>query len=230
MSSAVAPPSVNPWEARDDRGAIRAFFETVWSAVRRPRRLFASTHPEAGLGAPLLYGTSVLTAGFVIEAGVIALVHLLWPDLLPTELAGRATVSLDAAELSRVPGWLISALGCQAAFLLLPIIVVLYTLVLLLWAGIVHLGVLSAGGRRRPGVGFVGTMGAVGYAGTASLAQIIPFVGDLVFVVGSIALCAIGLEEIHGAGRGRAVLAAALPVLVILAVALIVAGLRVAGG
>jgi len=220
MTSSDEARSVNPWEEREDRGFVRAFGETVWAVVRRPRRLFAATRPECGVKAPLLFGVLVAMAGFVVEAVVLVLVQLLTPDLLPGDLARGSVVVIGGRELSTLPAWLASALGCQAAFLLSPVLAVAYTVLVLAWAGVVHLGVLVLQRGRGRRAGFAGTMAAVGYGASLSLVQVVPFFGDLVFVVGTVVLSAIGLQEIHGTGRASSFVVAGLPILLPVVVAL----------
>lgn len=214
----VQPP--NPWEEREERGFVRAFGETVWAVLRRPRQLFAATRPARGVKGPLLFGVLVVMAGFVVEATVLVLVQLLSPGLLPGELGRGPVLVIGGRELSNLPSWMASALGCQAAFLVSPILVIFYTVVLLLWSGVVHLGVVVLRRATDASAGFAGSVAAVSYGATLALAQVVPMVGDFVFVLGTVVLSAIGLQEIHGTGRLRSFVVAALPILLAVAVGL----------
>ena len=82
---------------------------------------------------------------------------------------------------------------------------------LFIGAAVLHLFVLLVGAARTSASGFEGTFRVVAYASTASIAQVIPFVGGLISLVWWIVLAVKGIQRMHRTTSGRAVAAVLLP-------------------
>jgi len=60
-----APRSGLPWDARQSKGLLSAFIETLQMVLTRPSEAFTAMKPEGGLGEPLLYAMIGGTFGTV---------------------------------------------------------------------------------------------------------------------------------------------------------------------
>src|SRR6478609_5699137 len=62
----IAPRSGLPWDDRQQRGILRAFFDTLIMVLTKPAEAFAVMKREGGLGEPLLYAIIGGSVGGVI--------------------------------------------------------------------------------------------------------------------------------------------------------------------
>ena len=211
----VARTASNPWEAREEVGWLRAFLATLRGLVVAPRELFAGTTPSASLAGALFFGATASFLGQALEMGLLAIVGPFLPEALRADFLGPLALDVDVDQLPWLPISLVSFLGCQAAILGLPLIGISVVLIILYWTTMSHFGLLLLGGNRA---GLRATFVVTCYASAAALAQVIPVIGDLVYIVGQVTLMTIGLEVIHQTNRARALLATLFP-LVLLAAA-----------
>jgi hypothetical protein len=117
--------------------------------------------------------------------------------------------------------------GCS--IVVLPITAAITILLgLFICAAVLHLFVLLVGAAKASASGFEGTFRVVAYASTASLAQVIPFVGGLITLVWWIFLSIKGIQRIHRTTSGRAAAAVLLPIAAV-AVCLFIAMIAVLG-
>ena len=200
--------ATNPWQERDDIGFLRAFVRTVTVLIRDTRRVFEGTKPELGFGGPLLFGVLAGSLGQILESSVYFALRPLVSLLLSMDLPLVSPSALGGLGLTALPEWAISFLGCQVAILAIPLVVVVVGLFLLALASTVHMLLWLVGGLRSSEAGFKGTFATTCYATCASLAQVVPLLGDLIFVVVATAIQVVGLQVIHRTTFKRALTAA----------------------
>lgn len=137
----------------------------------------------------------------------------------------------STAEQQAMAAMMGSAVGIGVTIMLLPIFVAIGAFV---GSGLVHLSLMVVGGARRP---FEATFRVMCYAGgSTAVLQLLPVCGALIGAVWALVAQVIGLAEVHGIGKGRALVAVLLPMIVccglffvLLAVALGVAGEAMGG-
>lgn len=189
----VAGPRL-PWEERQQRGFFDALVETIRLLITAPKDAFSRLCQDGDLTSPILYAVIV---------GVVGQLFVLFWQMI----VGSPLEYLGTPEGLAIAG----GVGLfQAIFTLIvtPIIVVIF---LFIAAGIYHLVLHLLGGLDSSPMGFEGTLKVTAYAGTAGLANVIPLLGWLVALVGSIILMVIGLTEAHRTDQTKAVLAVLIP-------------------
>jgi len=97
---------------------------------------------------------------------------------------------------------------------------------LFLAAGIYHVVLWLLGSARRD---FEATFRVVAYGHAVSVFLVLPFCGNVVGLVWGIVVATIGLAEAHGIGRGRALAAVLLPMVVSCCCCAAMVGLVIAG-
>ncbi len=207
---------VNPWEERKDRGRVSAFVASLVLLATSPRKFFEGTRVDAGWWGPLVFAGLVLTLGFFLNGVVLIVLALTLPDAL-LELVNRMELLGEPADVSGLEGFpflrrILPFLGLQVLLLFLPFVFVLSLLLPLFSAGFVHLLLIVTRSPRPEG--FRGTWVAAGYAAGAFLFNAVPVAGDILAIVGSAGLFAVGLHVLQGVKASRAaLLAAILPLL-----------------
>lgn len=206
----AAPPGNRPglpWEHRTSLGWLSAGWQTLKLVLFQPGNAFRAMSLEGGLGNPLTYylifyiGPCVL---FLAMGGGLLLAF--WGTasaFLAKQIPGFPSVALSTGVL----------IACYlGALVLLP---VLYTAMLFLISGILHLMLMLVGGARRT---FATTLSAVAYSYTStSLAQLalccftlIPYLGgciSIILTLWAMAWLVIALIHAHETDTWRALLA-----------------------
>jgi len=214
---------VNPWEERKDRGRVSALVSALALLANSPRAFFRSTRVAAGWWGPLLFAGLVATLGYLLEGLVLIVLALTLPDAT-FELVNRMELFGEPIEVSGVEGFpfleqILPFLGLQFLLLSLPFVFVLSLLGPLLSAGFLHLLLIVTRSPRPEG--FRGTWVAACYAAGAFLLTVVPVAGDILAVVGSAGLFAVGLHALQGVKVSRAVLLVAILPLLLFAGALL---------
>jgi len=188
------PRSGLPWDERQQRGILRAFFDTMIMVLTRPAEAFMAMKREGGFGDPLIYAIIGGSVGYVV--------YFLYQFLLS---------SVHALGTHENP--VIHAMGGGTRSLFLIICVpLLIAIGVFIASGIVHLCLMIVGGAKQP---FETTFRVVCFAGgSADPLLIIPICGGLIGGTWKIVLYCIGLARSHETDTGRAVLAVLLPVIV----------------
>ena len=120
-----------------------------------------------------------------------------------------------------------SVAGIGAMIVILPIV---FVMGIFISAVVAHLSLMIVGGAKKP---YEATFRVVSYAGGAcAILQLVPVCGGLVMWIWSIVLMVVGFSEVHGIGKGRALVAVLLPMIVCcgLILALLMAAIAAAGG
>ena len=178
---------------------------------------------------PLLFGVTAGVLGKTLQfLLLVPLAALLTPlfDLLALE---APPLEIGFLDLSTLPNWALPLLGCQGVFLLVPVLVVMYVVLLFVIGGFTHLALRLLGGLRDSSEGFAGTFAVTCYTTAAFPAQMIPVLGDLVFMVLVVILLSIGLSVVHDTTRAKALVAALAPASLLIVAIAASALLQIAG-
>jgi hypothetical protein len=190
----IAARSGLPWDDRQHRGILRAFFDTMIMVLMRPAEAFTAMKREGGFGDPLLYAIIGSSIGYVA--------YFIYNVLLSSV---RLLGSHENPVMHMMGG------GIRSLFLIIciPVLVAIGAFVA---AGILHLCLLVVGGAKQP---FETTFRVVCFGGgSADPILIIPICGGLIGGIWKLVLYCIGLARGHETDTGRAVLAVVLPLIV----------------
>ena len=193
----VPPPNPLPWEAREARGLLPAFFDTVGLLVSRPSEAWERMRESGDTASPLLFGVAVCWLSMAVQGILLRVIGM---PLVPVFLERRF------GRLGDFGG------GALAVRLIVAPFVV--AIGLFLGAAILHLCCMIVGALTNSRSGFEGSLRAVCYSEVSSLASIVPAVGPLIAVVWWIILAVQGVERMHRTTSGRAVAAVLIPVVV----------------
>jgi hypothetical protein len=183
-----------PWDDRQQRGILRALFDTMIMVLTRPAEAFTAMKREGGFGDPLLYaiiGSSVGYVAYFIYNVLLSSVRLLGTHENPV--------------MHMMGG------GIRSLFLIIcvPVLVAIGAFIA---SGILHLCLMIVGGAKQS---FETTFRVVCFGGgSADPILIIPICGGLIGGIWKIVLYCIGLARGHETDTGRAVLAVVLPLII----------------
>lgn len=194
-----APPVVDalPWE-RPSAG-LGSIFPTMGQFVTSPLQAYGKMSLTVDLVRPIAYYVAMVLIGQIFAQiwnavffdQTIAMVQ----RFLPPELAQQF------APFFQRP-------GIVQVVLTLIIFPIIFLILLLIWAGLVHMGLVVLGGAAS---GFAATLRVLCYARTADLGLAVPLVGGLVTFIWRRILEAIGLTTAHKCDPWKAVIAVILP-------------------
>ena len=193
----VPPPNPLPWEARETRGLLPSFFDTLGLLVTNPAEAWARMRQSGDTASPLLFGTAICWLSMALQG---ILFRLIAAPVLPAFLGRRL------GTLSRFGGT-----GLAVRLIVAPFVIVI---ALFVGAAILHFCCMLAGALQTSRSGFEGTLRVVCYSEVSSLASIIPGVGGLIAIVWWIVLAVQGVQRLHQTTSGKAVAAVLIPVVV----------------
>jgi len=214
---AAPPPELpggqgNPWERRASLGVLQGLIEALKLFVTSPTEAFSQTIKSGDYGGPLLFAIAVGWVGI--------LVGQIWDMMV-----GASVLSMLPSELrSEVPFVLIGSGGLLMSLIFAPVMIIIG---IFLWSAILHLCLVIVGGLDQSNAGFEGSFRVVSYGMVAQLANLVPFVGDLLVGTWSIILAIIGVQQIHKTAQGKAITAVLIPV--VLCCVCVAMGLFMAG-
>jgi hypothetical protein len=191
-----------PWE-QPGYPALEGLYETAKLFLLRPSEAFSRMSVAGDLGRPLIF--AVVLGWLGIIAGQVY-------QLLIPGMPWRYFPGMDRGMDFAVP--VVVTIGTM---ILAPIFILLGVFI---WAAILHLFLLIAGGANN---GFTATVRVVCYAGTTQVLQIVPLCGGVITFLWSIALEIVGLAIAHRTTQGRAALAVLLPLALCCACAAVIA-------
>jgi phage FluMu protein Com len=199
-----------PWE-QGPRG-ISSLLDTAMLVSFRPARAFSDMRRSGPLTTPMLYAAICYAAGFV---GMVT-----WDSLLTSAyllISGNNTAEIQLALLSMA--------GMLAAYLLLGVPFAA-TLGNLMNAGILHIALIIAGGSNQP---FATTFRIASYTQSSLMWLAFLPLGMLAVGPWSIVLTIFAIQKAHEVPLPRAAIAAILPLVLLLVVALIAGVIFIAG-
>ena len=183
-----------PWDDRQQRGILRAFFDTMIMVLTRPAEAFTAMKREGGFWDPLLYAIIGSSIGYVA--------YFIYNILLSS---ARLLGSHENPLMHMMGG------GIRSLFLIIcvPVIVAIGAFIV---SGILHLCLMIVGGAKQS---FETTFRVVCFgSGSADPILIIPICGGVIGGIWKLVLYCIGLARGHETDTGRAVLAVVLPLIV----------------
>ncbi len=193
----VPPPNPLPWEARETRGLVPSFFDTLGLLVTRPAEAWARMREGGDSTSPLLFGVAVCWLSTALQG---ILFRLIAAPMLPAFLGRRFGMMRD-----------LGGVGLAVRLIMAPFVI---AIALFLGAAILHLCCMLVGALQNSRSGFEGSLRAVCYSEVSSLASIIPLVGGLIAIVWWIVLAVQGIQRLHHTTSGKAVAAVLIPVVV----------------
>lgn len=183
-----------PWENRAELGFFGALFQMISAVLFEPVKTFRAMPVVGGFGAPLLFYALCVTLAAV--AGVI------YQVLLEAYVPGAAS---EDEYISYMFG---TYAGVGLLLISLPVMVAMAAFV---GATFTHLSLMIVGGAKKS---YEATFRVFCYAGGATgIIQLLPVCGALIAGVWNIVAMTIGLSEVHGISRGRALVAVLLPLI-----------------
>jgi hypothetical protein len=191
--SALAPRSGLPWDNRQQRGFIPAFFDTMVMILTKPAEAFTAMRREGGFGDALIYGLIGGCFGYVVS--------LLFLFLMPS-------LASFGDRHNALAGFIGMGFGLVFCIIMIPVFV---TVGLFIGAAIVHVCLMIVGGAKQP---FETTFRVLCFAlGSTYPLIIVPFCGSIIAGIWGLVAECIGLARAHETDTGRAVLAVFLPVI-----------------
>jgi len=189
--AAPAPRSGLPWDNRNARGFLPAYFETLVMVLTRPADAFTAMKREGGFSEPLLYG---LVGGFFGCA-----VWLLFAMLMPS-------MAMFGNRHNALAGFFGMGFGLFFSLLLIPVFLIVG---LFVWSGILHVCLMIVGGAKQS---YETTFRVACFAlGSTYPLVIVPLCGSFVAFIWKLIIECIGISRAHETDIGRAVLAVFLP-------------------
>lgn len=186
-----------PWEQRAERGFLGALVETIRMVLLEPTRAFRSMPPMGGWGAPLFFFVLCATIGGVAGLGYQAVLNMLSPAAAGSPHQKVLTEALASTAVLGGTIMILPFFFAAAAFLT---------------AALTHLGLMIVGGAKKS---FEATFRVTCYAGGATaVLQLVPMCGAMLYWIWSMVATVTGLSEVHGIGKGRALVAVLLPSIV----------------
>jgi hypothetical protein len=193
----VPPPNPLPWEARETRGLLPAFFDTLTLFVTRPAEAWARVKERGDSTSPLLFGIAVCWLSMALQGILFRFIAV---PMMPGFLGRR---------FGMMSGF--GGAGLIARLIVGPFVI---AIALFIGAAILHLCCMLVGALQNSRSGFEGSLRAVCYSEVSSLASIIPLVGGLIAIVWWIVLAVQGVERLHRTTSGKALAAVVIPVIV----------------
>jgi len=191
-----------PWEERAQRGFFNGLVETVRLVLLEPSKTFAAMPPVGGFGAPLFFFVLCATVGGVASLGY----QMALNAVNPSSATPEQQMLLNALAST-------AALG--ATIMVLPFF---FAALVFISSALTHLALMIVGGAKKS---YEATFRVTCYAGGATaVLNLLPVCGALAAWVWNIVAMVIGLSEVHGISKGRALAAVLLPTLVCCALAL----------
>jgi hypothetical protein len=193
----VPPLDPLPWEARETRGLLPSFFDTLGLLVTRPTEAWARMRESGDSTSPLLFGTAVCWLSMALHSVLFSMIAM---PMLPRFLERRFGM--------------LRGFGGAALVVRLIVAPFVIAIALFLGAAILHLCCMLVGALENSRSGFEGSLRAVCYSQVSSLASVIPFIGGLIAIVWWIVLALQGVERLHRTTSGKAAAAVLIPAVV----------------
>ena len=186
-----------PWEARQTRGALEAFFDTLGIFFSRPAEAWARAREVGDLGSPLIFGTIVAWLSYAVHS---ILSRFLMLPLLPGALGRRLGTM---GHYGRI--------GIVFHLIFAPVFI---AVALFIGAAVLHVCCMITGALSNSASGFEGSFRTVAYSEVSSLAVMIPVVGAIIATVWWVILAVQGVQRMHRTTQSKAIAAILIPVVV----------------
>ena len=182
------------WEAQ----AIgpESFLDTAKLFITAPDQAWARTRETGDYTRPLLFGLIIAWVGAIFNA--------VWGTMF-----GAGLMKMLPAQYSRFGAMGMGGRGLIANIILAPIFIACG---LFIGSAIFHVSFMVVGALTNSKSQFEGTFRVVSYSSIAHIAYVIPFVGGFVALVWRIYLMMLGVQQLHKANQGKALMGILLPV------------------
>ena len=196
LAEAVAAPAelVEPaWERRVELGMFAAIYLTVQQVFSHPTATFQTMKQQGGFGTPLGLYVLLLTLTTWISTLYQIVAYRINPDEMLGALSTQVTPEMMVASLviTMVVAPFFIAAGAFVS------------------AGIFHLAFMALTPAKKP---YEATFRAVCYAmAPASLFQLMPLCGGILYILSGLMLLIIALREVHQTNTARATAGVILP-------------------
>ena len=187
---------LTPWERRKELGLVQGFFETWKRSMFSPQQFFPTVRPDVPWTEALFYASII--HGITVVLGLPFIGLGLFRPSLPSNFGG------DTAQVESMMRAMSGGVGVAWALGTL----LLYPLVVLAGAGIVHLCAMLFGAAKN---GYGATVRALCYAQGPNLFGIIPCVGFLAWIYG-VVLDIFGISSLQETSTGKAAGIVLLPI------------------
>ncbi len=189
-------PELTPWERRKDLGLVPGFIETWKRSVFSPQLFFPTVRPDVPWSEALYYAWII--HGITVLLGLPFIGLGLFRPGLPSNFGG------DTAQMENAMRAMSGGVGVAWALGTL----LLYPLVVLAVAGLIHLSAMLFGAAKN---GYGATVRALCYAQGPNLFGIIPCVGFLAWIY-SVVLDILGISSLQETSSGKAAGIVLLPI------------------
>jgi hypothetical protein len=179
------------WEKNFAGGGFLGFFKTLWSVLISPTKFFLNITEKGSIASAILFA---IICEFLGTLGVIL-------------------VSDPSENLTLFLGTELTPYADKMLNLSLLLITPLLTIITALLLALIYQGLASLFGGKG---NFIPTLKVVAYGSSASLLQIIPFVGGFLSLFYTLILYTKGISQVHKLGGLRAGAVAVLPVMILL--------------
>lgn len=192
---APAPPElVEPaWERRAELGMFTAIYLTVQQVFSHTTVTFQTMKQQGGFGTPLGLYVLLLTLTTWISTVYQIVAYRINPDEMLGPLSTQVTPEMIVASL-------------VITMVLAPFFIVAGAFIS---AGIFHLALMALASAKKP---YEATFRAVCYAmAPASLFQLMPLCGGMLYIISGLVLLIIALREVHQTNTVRATAGVIIP-------------------
>lgn len=190
-----------PWDERGQIGFPNALVETVKLLVTAPGDAFSRLRQDGDYFGPILFGGLLYWVGMIFGQ--------IWQLLF-----GNAMLRMIPGEFGRQIAAQSAGQGFVTAVIYIVFAPVLYLIALFIASGILHLCLMLVGALESSALGFEGTLKVVAYSSVTALANLVPIVGGLIGMVGSLILLTVGFTQAHKTTQGKALTAVLIPVVI----------------
>ncbi|MFN0152359.1 MAG: YIP1 family protein [bacterium] len=182
---------------------MAALIKTIGLFMTSPSKAFAMTRRRGDYLSPIVFALIVGWVGFLAEqcwSLVFQSTYLLFlPESIRDQLGWVTERTLGG-----------SIVGFVMGFALFPFAALVG---LFISAAVLHLFLMLLGATSKSRAGFEGTVRVLAYSSVATLANVIPFAGSFIAFFWAIVLQTIGASTLHETGKGRALFAILIPVI-----------------
>jgi hypothetical protein len=173
-----------------------SFLDTAKLFITAPDQAWARTRETGDYTRPLLFGLIIAWVGAIFNA--------VWGTMF-----GAGLMKMLPAQYSRFGAMGMGGRGLIANIILAPIFIACG---LFIGSAIFHVSFMVVGALTNSKSQFEGTFRVVSYSSIAHIAYVIPFVGGFVALVWRIYLMMLGVQQLHKANQGKALMGILLPV------------------
>lgn len=216
---APPPPAAGPrlpWEERSQIGFVNALIETLKLIVTNPADAYGRLRTDGDYIGPIIFGIIFAEIGIIFQQVWGLLLGGAMSTFMPSDEALPFAAAMAGGTVVQTIIWII----------IMPFV---FVISLFIMAGIFHLCLMMVGALEASPLRFEGTTKVLAYAAVVNLANIVPFIGGLIALVGAVILYVVGFTTVHRTTQGKAITAVLIPVGVCCVCILIAIGLAVAG-